>query len=365
MFKKIVIVGFALAVLVAATFLFVTNGSASRDEGPKTIAVTKGEIIDKALAVGQIEPRKQVSVKSKIAGLVRRIYVEVGEQVKVGDPLFDIAPDPTPVEFAEASRQVELSEVTFDNVKREYERVKTLREKNLISNQEYESKQAEYEEAELRLKLSREKLALIESGSAQLADRQVDNIIKSPINGTVLSCELEEGDPVVPLTSYQSGTELMALAYMDDLIFKGNVDEIDVGKLKVGMEVELEVGALPKAEVVGRLTRISPKAHREEGATMFEVEAEITESGTSFLRAGYSANANVMITKRTDILVAPERLIRMEDSAATCEVMDSVGVITERPVTVGLSDGMNIEITSGLEEGELLVERPPREITAD
>jgi HlyD family secretion protein len=363
MFKKIAISVVVLAIVVAATFLFVTNGSASRDEGPKTFAVTKGEILDKALAVGRIEPRKQVAVKSKVGGLIRRVFVEVGDEVRAGDPLFDIAPDPTPVEFAEAKRQVELYEVTFANVKREYDRSKSLQDKELISAQEFESKQAEYDEAELRLNLAREKLALIESGRTQVADRQVDNIIKSPINGTVLSRDVEEGDPVVPLTTYQSGTEMMTLAFMDDLIFKGNVDEIDVGKLKVGMEIELEVGALPGAKVAGVLTRISPKAHREEGATLFEVEAEITESGASFLRAGYSANADVMITKKTDILVAPERLIKMEDSAASCEVMDTAGVITTRPVEVGLSDGINIEIKSGLEEGELLVERPPKEIT--
>lgn len=363
MIKKISITVVILAVVAAAIFLFVSDGSASRDTGPRTVAVIKGEIVDKALAVGQIEPRKQISVKSKVGGIVRRVFVEVGDQVKIGDPLFDIAPDPTPVEFAEAKRQVEMYEVTFDNVKREFDRSKSLVEKQLISRQEHETKEAEYEEAELRLKLAREKLALIESGSVQVADREMDNIIKSNINGTVLTRMAEEGDPVVPLTSYQSGTELMTLAYMDDLVFKGNVDEIDVGKLKPGMEIELEVGALPDAVVNGRLTRISPKAHREEGATLFEVEAEITQADAPFLRAGYSANANVMITKKTDILVAPERLVKMEDSLATCEVMDSAGVISTRDIEVGLSDGMNIEVKSGLEEGELLVERPPKEIT--
>lgn len=363
MIKKITITVVILAVVAVAVFLFVSDGSASREQGPRTVAVTKGEIIDKALAVGQIEPRQQIAVKSKVGGIVRRAFVDVGDHVKVGDPLFDIAPDPTPVEFAEAKRQVELYEVTFDNVKREYDRSKSLVDKQLISVQEFETKAAEYEEAELRLKLAREKLALIESGSAQVADREIDNIIKSNISGTVLTRNAEQGDPVVPLTSYQSGTELMTLAYMDDLLFKGNVDEIDVGKLKVGMEIELEVGALPDVIVTGRLTRISPKAHREDGATLFEVEAEIDQSGVPFLRAGYSANANIMITKKVDILVAPERLIKMEDSSATCEVMDSAGVITTRDIEVGLSDGMNIEIKSGLEEGELLVERPPKEIT--
>ena len=330
---------------------------------PKTVAVIRGEILDKALAVGMIEPRKQVAVKSKIAGLVRRAFVDVGDVVKAGDPLFDIAPDPTPVEFAEAKRQLELADVTFANIKREFERTKSLLDKQLISTEEFESKQADYEEAELRAKLAREKLALIESGRTSVADREVDNIIKSPISGMVLTRMVEEGDPIVPLTTYQSGTELMTLAYMDDLVFKGNVDEIDVGKLRLGMEVELEIGALPGTTVKGSLAKVSPKAHRDEGATLFEVEVEITKTDETFLRAGYSANANVMITRKSDILLAPERLITMTDSATTCEIMDSVGAITTRDVKTGLSDGVNIEIMSGVNEGELLVERPPKEIT--
>jgi HlyD family secretion protein len=363
MLKRIVIGIISVGIIGVAIFLLVSDGSASRDQGPKTVAAAKGEIIDKAMAVGRIEPRRQVAVKSKVAGLIRKKYAEVGDLVRVGDPLFDIAPDPTPVEFAEAKRQVELAEVTFANVEREYERSKSLRDKQLISHQEFESKEAEYDESELRLKLAREKLALIESGHTEVADRQVDNIIKSPMSGTVLSVAVEEGDPVVPLTSYQSGTDLMTLAYMEDLIFKGNVDEIDVGKLRTGMEVELEIGALPGVTVVGTLTKVSPKAHREEGATLFEVEVEIVQTGDAFLRAGYSANANIMITRKTDILVVPERLITIEDSVARCEIMDSTGVITTREIKTGLSDGINIEITDGLAEGELVVERPPREIT--
>jgi HlyD family secretion protein len=365
MFKKVAIIVVVLGVLGAAAYLFVTDGAATTENENQTFAVIRGEIIDKALAVGRIEPRRQVSVKSKVAGLVRRKFVEIGDRVKIGDPLLDIAPDPTPVEFAEAKRQVEIAEVTFASAKRTYDRSVSMLAKEAIAYQEMEDRQAQYEESELRLKLATEKLALIESGRTRIAGREVDNIIKSPINGTVLSIDIEEGDPVVPLTSYQSGTELMSLAYMEDLVFKGNVDEIDVGKLRVGMEVELEVGALPNELVIAELTRISPRAHREEGATMFEVEAEITDAGTNFLRAGYSANADVMITKKTEILIAPERLIKVEDSVATCEVMDSAGMITTRTVTTGLSDGINIEIVEGLDEGEMLVERPPKEITGD
>ena len=364
MVKKIFLILF-IVVIVAGVLFFAIDGAAKKENGYKTVPVERGEIVDKALAVGRIEPKREISIKSKISGIVKKAYVEIGDKVKVGDPLFDIAPDPTPVEFAEAKRQVELYQVTFDNAKREFDRAKTLKDKQLISHQEYDRSLADYDEAELRLKLSQEKLALIESGRTEIADRTIDNIIKSPISGTVLSLLVEEGDPIVPLTSYQAGTDLMTLAQMDYLVFKGNVDEIDVGKLYEGMPVEIEIGALPNDTVSGVLTKISPKAHKEEGSTLFEVEITIGEVGKKFLRAGYSANADIVITKKEDILLIPERLVTMEDSIATVEVEDSTGVITSREVTTGLSNGIKIEIVEGLEEGELVVERPPKEITAD
>ena len=196
-----------------------------------------------------------------------------------------------------------------------------------------------------------------------MSDGNVDNIIKSPISGTVLSRLVEEGDPVVPLTSYQAGTELMTLAKMDNLIFKGNVDEIDVGKLAEGMPAEIEIGALSSQDKVsGIVTKISPKAHKEEGSTLFEVEVQIDDVGATFLRAGYSANADVIITRKEDIVLIPERLIKTRDSLQYVEVEDSLKVITEREVKTGLSDGVNIEISSGLDSGEVLVERPPKDI---
>ena len=364
MVKKVLLIAFLL-IIIGGVLFFAIDGAANKENSYKTVPVERGEIVDKALAVGRIEPKREISVKSKISGIVKKAYVEIGDKVKVGDPLFDIAPDPTPVEFAEAKRQVELYQVTFDNAKREFDRAKTLKDKQLISHQEYDHTLADHDEAKLRLKLAQEKLALIESGRTEIADRTIDNVIKSPISGTVLSLLVEEGDPIVPLTSYQAGTDLMTLAQMDDLVFKGNVDEIDVGKLHEKMPVEIEIGALPNEKVSGVLTKISPKAHKEEGSTLFEVEITIGEVGKKFLRTGYSANADIVITKKEDILLIPERLVKMEDSVATVEVEDSTGVITSREVTTGLSNGINIEIVKGLEEGELVVERPPKEITAD
>lgn len=365
MFKKISIASVVLIVVAAAVFLFARDGSAKKDDGLKTVAVAKGSIVDKALAVGRIDPKRQITVKSKLPGIIKNMHVEIGDRVQVGDALFTIAPDPTPLEFAEAKRQVELSQVTFDNQKLQMDRKSSLRDKQLISNQEWEAQRSQYSEAELRLKLSKEKLALIETGHTEEADRQVDNVIKSTVNGTVLSLAVEEGDPVVPLTTYQAGTDLMTIAYMEDLIFKGNVDEIDVGKLHEGMPVEIEIGAIPNQKINGTLTKVSPKAHKEEGSTLFEVEIQIGDIGDKILRAGYSANANIIITRKDSILVVPERLVKTADSVSTVEIKDSLGQVTTRKIKTGLSDGLNIEVSEGLKEGELVVERPPKEIKAE
>ena len=361
MFKKILFVTVP-ALIVAAVLYLALSGSGNGEDLIKTVVAEKGEIVDKALAVGRIDPKQEISVKSKISGTVRKIYVEIGDQVKVGDALIAVAPDPTPIEFAEAKRQVEIYQVAFDNAKREYDRSQSLVDKELISRQDFDIKQAAFDETRLRLKLSTEKLNLIQSGQTDNDDLKVDNTIYSPITGMVLSRLVEEGDPVVPLTSYQAGTDLMSLAYMEDLIFKGTVDEIDVGKLSIGLPVEIKIGALPNEVIEGELKRVSPKAHRDEGSTLFDIEISLGDIGESFLRAGYSANADIIITKKTDIILIPERLVSMNDSMITIEVQDSAGNIETRDVTTGLSDGINIEIATGLEEGELIVERPPKEI---
>jgi len=364
MIKKVVLI-LTLVIIIAAVLFFAINGSAKKENGFKTVACKRGEIIDKALAVGTIIPRNEIAVKSKISGIVKKLYVEVNQKVKIGEPLLDIAPDPTPLEFAEAKRQAEINQVMYDNARREMDRLQTLKDKNLVADQEYESAKSKCDEMDLRLSLTKEKLALIENGQTTIASRVIENVIKSPFEGTVLARFVDVGDPVVPLTSYQAGTELMTLADMNDLMFQGTVDEIDVGKLFQGMTVELKIGALPKDKVTGTLTRISPKAYKQEGATVFDVEMDLDDVTGTNLRAGYSANADIIILKKDSILLVPERLVTMVGDSSFVEVQDSLGAISKLPVKTGLSDGLSIEIVEGLAEGALVVERPPREITGD
>lgn len=361
MFKKIIIIG-AIVVFVGGFLFLMFKGSGKKKNTITTVKVERGNIVDKALAIGSIEPENQIAVKSKISGIVKKVFVEMGDVVKKGHPLIEISPNPTPLEFAEAKRRVEIDSVSYENLRKEYERVQELLQKKLISQQEFDQASRNYRESELRLKLSQEKLSLIEKGKTNVADRIIESVIKSPITGTVLERKVNMGDPVVPLTSYQAGTELFTLANMNDLIFRGTVDEIDVGKLEEGMTADLKIGALPNDTIAGVLHKISPKAKLEENTTLFDVEIKITKTGFEMLRAGYSANADIIIQKKEDILIIPERVVEFKEDTAFVEVKQPDGEINKKTIKTGLSDGLNIEVMEGLEEGDLLVERPPKEI---
>ncbi len=361
MLKKIIII-VAIVVFVGGFLFLLLKGSGEKKNTITTVKVERGKIVDKALAIGTIEPENQIAVKSKISGIVKKVFVEMGDPVKKGELLVEISPNPTPLEFAEAKRRVEIDSVSYENLRKDYERTQELLQKKLISQQEFDQMLRNFREAELRLKLSQEKLSLIEEGKTNLADRKIESVIKSPITGTVLERRVNVGDPVVPLTSYQAGTELFTLANMNDLIFRGTVDEIDVGKLEEGMIADLKIGALPDDSIEGLLYRISPKAKMEDNATLFDVEIKITKTGLEMLRAGYSANADIIIQGKEDILVIPERVVEFKEDTAFVEVQQADGEITKKAIETGLSDGLNIEVVEGLEEGDILVERPPKEI---
>jgi HlyD family secretion protein len=234
--------------------------------------------------------------------------------------------------------------------------------KALTSQKDYEDFQRSYQEAQLQLKLAKEKLELLESGRVLIEDTQIESIIKAPIDGFVLSKSVEVGDPVTPLTSYQEGTVLMKMANMGNMIFKGTVDEIDVGRLKEGMISELKIGALPQAEVSGSLTKISLKAEKKENATVFPIEIVVEAAKSSTLRAGYSANANIIIRRKDSVLTIPERVVTFRNDSAFVKIALADGNEEERLVTTGLSDAIKVEVLSGLQEGEKVYEKPVKKI---
>lgn len=360
---RILVILVVLAGLSGAIYVW-ARSSGSDENGPKLVDVTKGDITEKAIAVGQVQPRQQYQVKSKISGIVQKTFVEVGDTVNAGDPLFEIAPNPTPMEITEVDRRVESAKASFDRAASEYKRAQDLAGSGVLPRSELDTKGEAFELAKVSLLKAQQERELTRQGRLSGGSQ---TIIRAPAAGTVLTRLVNQGDPVVPLTSYQPGTELATIAPMGDLIFKGTVDEIDVGKLAVGLPARIKIGALPTDVVTGRIARIAPQAKQEEGATLFDVEIELDPSQSVTLRAGYSANADLIIREKKDVLMLPERLVTFAEAGnkATVEIPGASADAepTKVEVVTGISDGMNVEIVSGLKQGDKVVEAPPKEIS--
>src|SRR6266567_1619260 len=303
-----------LAVLGLGTMAATGRLGGKKKEGPKAIAVVRGSLVDKALAVGTIQPRIEVSVKSILAGVVRRRFAEVGDFVKRGQPLLEISPNPTPLEMVELRRSAELREIELKNVERELTRQQELRNKNLISPADLETAQRQVDEARSQLSLAQERLALQEGGTVLATGKPVETVVRAPIDGYIL-------------------------------------------------EDSIKIGALPNASVKGRLEKIWLKAHKQEQATVFPIEIVLTEVAGATLRAGYSANAEVIISRRDSVLYIPERLITHRNDSSFVTVRTGPGKTQERSIKTGLSDAINIEVLEGLQVTDSLVEAAPREIS--
>ena len=365
LFKTLII----LVVLVAvagALYALARSGKGDKD-GLKQLAVETGSITEKAIAVGQIQPRQKFSVKSKISGIVKRCLVNVGDPVHAGDALFEIAPDPTPQELTDVDRQVDSTTASYERAKADYERAQELSKSGFLPKSDLDSKREAFELAKIALARAEQGRDLTRKGKISTASVTMDSIIRAPAAGTILTRVVNPGDPITPLTSYQPGTELATVADMSDLIFKGTVDEIDVGKLRMGLLARIKVGALPTDVVTGHVARIAPQAQQKEGATLFDVEIELDRSSGITLRAGYSANADLIIREKKDILVLPERVVIFEDGGKKTSVEVPSAKPKEEPkkvaVKLGISDGMNVEVLSGLAKGAKVVERPPKKIS--
>ncbi|MFZ1979627.1 MAG: efflux RND transporter periplasmic adaptor subunit [Bacteroidota bacterium] len=360
--KKIVVSSIAVVAIGGAAFIFFGGNKSANENSLPKIKVTRGTIVDKALAVGTIEPENEISIKAKVSGVVGHIYADVGAYVKFGDPILEVRPDPAPLELANAKRQVQISQVDADNFNKDLVRQESLHQSKMISDKDYENYQMQAQESDLKLKIALETLALMESGKVKIGETEIESIVKAPISGSILNRSVEVGDPVTPLTSYQEGTVLMKMANMERLIFKGTVDEIDVGKMKEGMETELKVGALPGDTVRGFLRKIWLKAEKKDNATVFPIEILIPVNKNTVLRAGYSANADIIIQKKVNVLMIPERVVTMRNDSSFVTLALAPNKEEQRLIKTGLSDAINIEVVSGLKEGDEVQEKPVKKI---
>ena len=359
---KILGVVIVVASIAGAGYLYSESRNNENAAPRPSVDVVRETIVDKVLAIGTIEPEHEISVKSKVSGVVNKIFAVEGDYVRAGEALLEVKPDPTPLELAEAKQAIEIQEITLNNMKRELERRRTLADGEMISRSNFEDYSRQYDQVRLQLQSAQERLALLESGRVTIKGTEIESIIRAPIDGFLLTKSIEVGDPVTPLTSYQEGTVLLQIADMKKLLFKGTVDETDVGKLREGMPVELKIGALPDARVDGILERIWLKSEKKDNSTVFPVEISIGELNNIILRAGYSANANIIIQKRENVLIVPERVVTFRNDSSFVNLPLPEDKSEEKLISTGLSDAINVEVVSGLSEGDKVLEKPVREI---
>lgn len=305
------------------------------------------------VATGKVEPRDEVLIKPQISGIISDVYKEAGEKVTAGEVIATVKVVPEMGQLSSAESRVSVAEISLSQTRREYDRTQALHAKGVLSDEEAEQSRTELAKAEEELRNARENLEIVKDGISSRFKELSNTQIRSTITGMILDVPIKVGNSVIQANTFNDGTTIATVADMSNMLFRGNIDETDVGKLHEGMPVKLTIGALQNVELDALLEYVSPKATEENGVIMFEVKAAATIPDSIFVRAGYSANASIVIQRRAGVLTLPESTIEFEGDKTYVQVLTSPEGAEEqtferREVKIGLSDGINIEITEGV-----------------
>ncbi len=354
----------AAIVIVVIIGVVLTLISLARRKKPEIANVrlvnpTVATITKAVIATGEIEPLAVADVKSKIGGVVRKLFVDEGDSVSKGQRLAEIVPTATPHELVAAREKVETAKLQLEQSKRHLKRLESLAEKSLVSDSDVEDAEtqvaidaARYDAALAQLQVLEQSVVSSPGGfqkPSNASSALSDMIVISPIDGIVLSRNVDEGSSVIPISSAYGGTSILTLADVSVMHFEGLVDESDVGKIHVGMPARILVDAFPDTAFDGVLTKIAPMGTEEEGVVNFRIEAEIA-GRTDILKTGMSADAQLIIAEHRDVLTVPEGAIIYEGDSTFVEIVDPSSETGRRKIAVktGLSDGIKTEIIEGL-----------------
>ena len=305
------------------------------------------------VATGKVQPRDEVEIKPQISGIISDVYKEAGETVRQGEVIATVKVVPEMGQLSSAESRVSVAEISLAQVRREYDRTAALHEKGIVSDEETEQSRTELATAEEELRNAQENLEIVKEGIASRFAELSNTQIRSTIDGMILDVPIKVGNSVIQANTFNDGTTIATVADMSNMQFQGNVDETDVGKLHEGMPVQLTIGALQNVELDARLEYVAPKSTESNGVILFEVKAAVEIPEGVFVRAGYSANASVVIRSREGVLTLPEGCVEFEEGKTYVQVLTGPEDAEEqtferREVKVGLSDGVNIEITEGV-----------------
>jgi len=311
-------------------------------------------IIKKTVATGSVTPRKEVNMKSQVSGIIEKLYIVAGQQVKQGDVIAKIKIIPNMLNMANAETRVNTAKINYDNAKIEYDRNKMLFDQSVISRSEFQIYELKIKASQEELSASQNQLDIIKEGVSKSSGSASNTLVKSTISGMVLDVPVKEGGQVIESNTFNEGTTIAAVANMGEMIFEGKLDESEVGKVTEGMDIVLTIGAIDKESFNAKLEYISPKGITENGAIQFMIRATISKDNSSFLRAGYSANADIILAKKERVMAIPESVIQFEKEKPFVELEVAPQKFEKRFIKTGLSDGINIEILEGIKKGDKL-----------
>jgi len=345
-----------IAVIFIGTAVFLYKKSQQAPVVYQSDAVFKTTIIKKTVAIGKVIPRQEVEVKSQVSGVVEKLFIVAGQQVKKGDVLAKINLRPRLLDVNMAESQLSTAKINLQNATMEYERQKKLYSEKLISESEFNKFLLNYDLQKEAVNSAENNVLLMKSGSSKKSDK-VSNMITATVTGMVLDIPSKEGSFILETSTFQSGSTLAVLADMNDMIFEGMVDESEVGKIREGMELMLDVGALEGEPFSAVLEYISPKGITDQGTIKFQIRAAVKLQEQLFLRSNYSANADIVLEKKENVVAINEGNLIIEDKGQFVEIETGPQKYEKREVKTGISDGINIEIVDGLKEGDKVKHR--------
>lgn len=350
--------GMYATVAAGLALLVIVPGCLSQRSGKvKTVYNTDTafltDIVQKAVATGTVAPRKQIEVKAQVSGIIEKVYVTAGQPVKAGQLLAKIRLTPDAVNLSKAESELQKARISYSNAKIEKERFEQLFKEKVVAEKEYHEYLLNFNKANADLEEAQNTLQLVKVGASAQSGIAA-NEVRSTVNGILLDVPAKEGNFVIERNTFNEGTTVATIADMNDMIFTGKVEEADVNRLKPGMDLAITVRATEERTYHAQLEFISPNGVKEEGATTFEVRAAIKLDSTQFLRAGYSATADIVLEKLNNVLAVRESVVRFEKEKPYVEVEVQPQTFEKRYVQLGLSDEINIQVLGGLKATDRL-----------
>lgn len=350
--KRIVLLSL-VGLAVVGTFVFLWKKAQPEVTEYEIVTPERGTVETKTVATGNVEPRYEILIKPQISGIISEVLKEAGQRVTEGEIIAKVKVIPEMGQLNSAESRVNVARISLDQVESTHRRDEQLFKQGILTAEEFDVSKANYRKAKEELANAQSSLEIVRDGISRNSRSSSTTQIRSTITGMILNVPIKVGNSVIQSNSFNDGTTIASVANMNDMIFRGNVDETEIGKIREGMPIKLTVGALGTRTFDAVLEYVSPKGEEKNGAIQFEIKAAVSLPDTSFVRAGYSANAEIVLERAANVLTIPESTVEFHGDTAFVQVVKQEKpkqIFEKRQIKTGLSDGIKIEVKDGLTE---------------